>query len=151
MKYLPILFLLAACSMVSVPPSGAQSTTGPASTIIDPLSKLADIPNLLANLLMRNMRTADNNLHLAVNNGDLKADDPAIACFDGMVGTQNPNAQAYDSSNAGGRLSMLYITANSIQNKVQGSSTSCDALIGKFAKDIVKNATPFGGGLLPGG
>jgi hypothetical protein len=84
---------------------------------------------------------ADQNFHLAVTNGDLKIDDPIIPCFDALVGPQpSATAQPYNSSGLIESASVAYIRVNSIQSKQQLLNVSCNALIGKFVSDAMKNA-----------
>lgn len=84
---------------------------------------------------------ADNNFHLAVTNGDLLATDPIIPCFDSLVGPQPaPTAQPYNGNGLIEQASILYIRANSLFGKQQNLNANCQALIGKFTIDALKNA-----------
>lgn len=100
----------------------------------------ADLLRSPTDILLEWFTTADNNFHKAVMNNELAADDPIIPCFDALVGTQNPNAQPYDTSNLGGVASVGYIKINSIQAKKDVVGKSCNELTGKFVGDMLKNA-----------
>lgn len=103
-------------------------------------AQAADPLNLFSDAIMKGLTAADKNFHLAVTNGDLTADDPILPCFDSIVGSQNPNAQPYDTSGLFELASVAYIRLNSIQAKGGKITTSCDVLVGKFVRDAVRNA-----------
>lgn len=100
----------------------------------------AATPSLFSDIIMKGFINADNNFHLAVQNGELAQDDPIIPCFDGLVGVQNPNAQPYNTDGPIELTSVAYIKINSIRSKIQSAGPTCDALIGKFTRDTINNA-----------
>jgi len=130
-------FVVASClfSGCSMETANAQDKLSPAVNLSRPQIFKDPIT-----IVMEWVTTADKNFHTAVTNGDLKSTDPIILCFDAIAGTQNPNAQPYDTSNLGGIASVAYIKINALQSSNQNATQSCDALTGKFFRDMLRNA-----------
>lgn len=108
-----------------------------------PATSAPAIPRLvpsLTDLLMKGFQNVDENLHKAIRNNELPANDPLTACVDSMVGTQNPNAEPYNNDGPLELASIAYIKINSLQTKGAAVSQSCDALTGKFLRDALRNA-----------
>lgn len=121
--------------------SGCSQAQEPKSSLGFTLPAIKPLPDLsFSGILFKGLQAADSNFHIAVVNGDLAQDDPIIPCFDSIVGTQNPNAQPYDTNGLFELASVAYIRLNSLQVKGGKVTTSCDALVGKFVRDAVRNA-----------
>ncbi len=126
--------------------SGCTAISGGAAPVGSHSSDGADI-SMFSDAVTKGMARVQSNLHLAVENGDLKADDPAIPCVDGIVGTPNPNKKEYDNNGVLAQGSILYIEVSGVQGKQKQIGTSCQAIIGQFVIQGMRHA-PIGGAIL---
>ncbi len=97
----------------------------------------------LSDLISKGLQTASDNLHLATTNGDLKSNDPAIACVDAATSQFGTSIVKYKSDDLISLGSVIYIRLNSLQSKLPAMQQACDALIGKFVMDAVRSQSPI--------